>query len=177
MFLSCERDTTPVRYQWALALTTVDHNLKPLLWPGRCDDCDVETPVDLVDVDAQLCGQRLGQRRFHDPLESGMPADVVGQLVVSHDAPEDRLVLRHDAERAVVAHDPFSDGFAVLHIRGTLATDDVHRHSQPNGAVKAPEAAMVEPGPASTWTGHCRSSPKVLPLPNRAVSRGESPLV
>ena len=98
-----QRNPTPPGNQWPLPRAALDRDLQASTRTCGCLPGGAVAVPDLVDADLVLMAQRLGHRPLHDPPQQAETVPVVGQLVVLRDAPELRLVTRHDPEIRVVS--------------------------------------------------------------------------
>src|SRR5258708_24774095 len=129
-YTSRERYATPVRDERCLLVPTIhSHPKHPIGARRRGGGRPIAAP-DLLNAEAQLVPERLGQRGPHDPLETIEPVAVVGKLVVLHDTPELLLVMGHDAVWRVVFHFRPVYRFTAAHVRFALSPRDGHGHPQ-----------------------------------------------
>src|SRR5229473_3604420 len=111
----------PVRDERCLLVPTIhSHPKHPIGTQGRGSGRPIAVP-NLLNAEAQLVPERLGQRGPHDPLETIEPVAVVGKLVVLHDTPELLLVVGHDAVWRVVFHLWPVYRFAAAHVGSHFA--------------------------------------------------------
>jgi hypothetical protein len=136
-----ERHATPLSHQWRLACS-LDRNPQARVVAFGCLERGPVPLVDLGNADLELGSQRLGQRRFHDPLQTVEAVQVERQPVVLDGTPILSLILRHDAEDAVVEPLWTVHWFAIDHVGGALLFDHVRGHTQAGDAV---DAAMARP--------------------------------
>jgi len=145
---SSEGDTTPFSHQRASSFTSVDHDSEALIRALRALEVGSVALVDLADPGSMFTGQSSGQRALHHPLKPSEAVDVIRQLVVLYDAPVLRLILRHDAEIAIVAPLRAVDWLVVPFVGLAFGSDDVHGHAEADAPVDAAIACLRL---ASSW--------------------------